>query len=554
MNIFLIFFLSFILVEISTPFVIDFLKRIGIIDKPSERKIHKVEIPRMGGIIIFSIVLIIILSFYGNINSIRLFLIGLLVIFLCGLLDDLFNLSWKAKLFIQVFAVILLTSRFIFYFDQIVFFGFILPFPISYLILYFFILGTINSINMLDGLDGLVSGYTILAIMFLGFLSFYKNDILLSILSISILGALLAFLKYNSFPAKIFLGDTGSLVIGYFLVFISIDSQRLYTGRSMDLTFPFFFFGLPIMDMLKVIVKRIRKKRLPFVADQEHIHHILISHKIRHKTAVFLIHLISILFMLNAVLNLKYKNYFYLFILVFLLLSLSIFFMNLILNIYRINYKKAKNIFSSFSDYPNYFKTFYKKVLLSFSLLAFLIILILSFNPFIKLPFNLMFILLISGILLTYISYSHQKKFLNSATIYVFFNLLFIFSIQQFIPKLIYQIPLLVFLNNLGKIMYYFIIIVDVIFVIGRYGLLKKTEIFFNGYDLSLFSFVLMFFIIQSFGEWDLNRFNFPIMSSVVIYIWYKIISEFKKEVSNYLFFGLFVFNIVLLTTSLILN
>jgi len=201
----IVFFTSLVLTLFFTPALIDFITRIKVVDLPGERRVNKSAIPRMGGLIIYVVVLILVISFYGNLNSVRFFILASGLIALLGIVDDMVGVKWNHKFIIQF-----LMSFFLIYFlagnfDVVNFFGIELVFPLNYLLMILLIVGVINSINMLDGLDGLVSGFSLL-VLFVTFLVGYNTgNSLLLILSASLMGALIGFLKFNAFPAKIFL-------------------------------------------------------------------------------------------------------------------------------------------------------------------------------------------------------------------------------------------------------------------------------------------------------------------------------------------------------------
>ena len=292
----IVFFTSLVLTLFFTPALIDFITRIKVVDLPGERRVNKSAIPRMGGLIIYVVVLILVISFYGNLNSVRFFILASGLIALLGIVDDMVGVKWNHKFIIQF-----LMSFFLIYFlagnfDVVNFFGIELVFPLNYLLMILLIVGVINSINMLDGLDGLVSGFSLL-VLFVTFLVGYNTgNSLLLILSASLMGALIGFLKFNAFPAKIFLGDTGSYTLGFFLITASLLAGISSKTRTLDLTFAVILLSVPILDTVKVMLMRLLNKRNPFLPDRSHIHHILLEKIPSHKITVFIIESIALLF------------------------------------------------------------------------------------------------------------------------------------------------------------------------------------------------------------------------------------------------------------------
>lgn len=552
MNYVLIFFLSFIITEISTPYIITLFKKVGIVDKPSARKIHSDQTPRMGGIIIYSVVIIIFQAFYKDISVVKLFFLGSIIIFICGIIDDLLDLDWKVKLSLQSISAILLMMSFIPRFNRIVLFGLDIPYPLNYIILFLFIVGTINSINLMDGLDGLTSGFATLAVLFIGFLAYYKDYALLIIITTSMLGVLLAFLKYNSFPAKIFLGDTGSLILGYFLVFMSIEIMEPFKTPELDLTFPVLLFGVPILDTIKVMFLRMKAGEIPFTADKKHLHHVIFGSKIRHKTTVFIIHFISILFMINALLFLRYHSAFsflFFFLMGSLLLSAKHF-----ISMTNRRMENFKRIFGHIFKLPLITIKIYNNVIIRISIIVFIILIMVQYRAITFASEKILLGLLLGETLLFILAIYQYKKNMNLTMTYVFFNLFFFFAVNNMIGDKSGS-PIVEGYGLYIQYIYlpFFILAVVVfIFLFGRYSLLSKEYTFLNGMDLTLLSMAIMFFILQPFSQWSVTGLNYSLIASLVINIWFKILQCYYKRTATFLFFGLFLVNFSILLTSLL--
>src|SRR3972149_5029866 len=305
----IIFFATMVGTIFITPPFIDLFDKIKIVDIPDgKRKLHSTPVPRMGGLLIFLIFLTSIFVFYGDINSIKYYLFGAIVIFTLGAYDDLLGSGWLVKFVYQTVVASLLLLFLLPKFSSLTLFTIEFSIVPGIFILVLFIVGTINAFNLLDGLDGLVSGISLLVFTLLFFISLNLLDTFSLVVLSSITGCVIGFLKYNAYPARIFLGDSGSFFLGYLIVsavlIVSIDK----TNEVLDLTFPVILLAVPIADTLKVLFERILSGKHPFAADRTHIHHIVHSKNITHQTTVFIITIYSLLFAANAIIYLFYSK------------------------------------------------------------------------------------------------------------------------------------------------------------------------------------------------------------------------------------------------------
>jgi len=209
----LVFFLGLVLTSFVTPYVVSFLTKNQIVDNPGERRINKKVTPRMGGLVIFSISMLLIFIFYTDLNSIRLVIFALLLITVSGTIDDVMGLRWKSKIIFQIVSALLILPYLLTFLDSVRIFGLLLPAPVGFIILVIFMVGVVNSINLLDGLDGLASGFSLLTSLLFFSISLFTDNILVTTFSAALAGSLIGFLVYNAHPAKIFMGDTGSLFL-----------------------------------------------------------------------------------------------------------------------------------------------------------------------------------------------------------------------------------------------------------------------------------------------------------------------------------------------------
>ncbi len=323
------FILPVILSLLFTPVVMWIAKIVGAIDKPDERKIHKVPMPRLGGLSIFSSFIItftlinILLPEYKfsdflTSHNWSIIALSLLLILLLGAADDIWNLKPGQKFLIQFFAGALAYLAG-FRFSSITF-----PFSTSTLNLEFlsfpitvlWVVGITNAFNLIDGLDGLASGIALIASLTISAIAAIHNDIDTSIIGIVLAGSLLGFLKYNFNPAKIFLGDSGSLFLGFILSILSIQGSTK-GSTTFSIIIPLLALGLPIMDTTMAMMRRVLRWFLPeqslavsfaekihsmFLPDKSHIHHRLLSFGYSQRKSVSILYIISCAFGLSAVL------------------------------------------------------------------------------------------------------------------------------------------------------------------------------------------------------------------------------------------------------------
>jgi UDP-GlcNAc:undecaprenyl-phosphate/decaprenyl-phosphate GlcNAc-1-phosphate transferase len=312
------FLISFFFVATITPVLIKTGIKYGFVDKVNRRKIHRGVIPRIGGIGIATGTLlpILLLFFYDNDVSQLLYspptnayviVFGGLMISLLGFIDDTKGVSAKHKLFFQI-----VLSVFVWYngFDisavstpfgviQLGIFGL----PITVL----WIVGIINAFNLIDGMDGLSSGVSFFACITIMTLSIFNGYIFVAAVSASLAGAVVGFLIYNFNPAKIFMGDTGSMFIGYILAVISLKNQS--KGHTVvSLLVPVIAMGLPILDTTLAFLRRYLRKQSVFAADSQHIHHMLLSKGWNQRKVVLVLYSISILFTALAMLLIFQKD------------------------------------------------------------------------------------------------------------------------------------------------------------------------------------------------------------------------------------------------------
>ncbi len=297
---------------LATPVARKLAYRIGAVDVPKDnRRVHKEPIPRMGGLAIYVAAISTFLFFCDfSFQKTAGILIGSAMIVVMGVFDDVKALPAKLKLLIQIAAAfVLIFSGFQINFftnwlqpDQLVYLSW-LSIPVTLV----WIVGITNTVNLIDGLDGLATGVSITAALALAYVAHANGFQQAATLTMIIAGACLGFLPHNFNPAKIFMGDTGSLFLGYMLAVISILGSL---KSATALLVPIIALGLPIFDTTFAIVRRYLSGQPIMEADKGHLHHRLLHIGLSQKRAVLLLYLKSGLFGLGAVLlaNQKYLN------------------------------------------------------------------------------------------------------------------------------------------------------------------------------------------------------------------------------------------------------
>lgn len=270
-------------------------------DIPNERKIHKVPMPRLGGLAIYiSFLLGYIL--YGDINvQMTSILIGSFLLIIVGIFDDVKSVPAKYKFLVQIAAaaaaaVVVLYGKLSF--TELTVFGLSFHFPmiVNNILAMFFIVAITNTINLIDGLDGLSSGISAIYFLTIAIIAIITNKIggIDIVLSLIMLGSTLGFLFHNFPPAKIFMGDTGSLFLGFMISVIALLGYKVTTFTS--LVVPVVVLAIPIFDTLFAILRRLLKGHSIAEADKDHFHHQLLKMKYSPVANILIIYAIDIIF------------------------------------------------------------------------------------------------------------------------------------------------------------------------------------------------------------------------------------------------------------------
>ncbi len=300
MNLLLAFILAMAITIGLIPVLMRFAGSLKVLDQPNLRKVHTAAMPRVGGIAMFIGAYVPLCIGIQVDRQALAYLFGAGVIFLFGFWDDRRQLSPVAKLLGQLVAVFIviyagdiriasITST-----ERIA-----LPDFVSIPLTVFFLLGTTNAINLADGLDGLAGGTTMLVCAAIFLLAWSLGLTEVATIAAVVSGSILGFLRFNTHPAQVFMGDSGSQFLGFTIAVLSLMLIQS-PGVVVSTALPVLLLGLPIVDTLTVMLQRLREGRSPFIADQKHLHHKLLGLGFDHHEAVVVIYLVQALFFLAA--------------------------------------------------------------------------------------------------------------------------------------------------------------------------------------------------------------------------------------------------------------
>lgn len=294
-----------------TPSVKKLAIKIGAVDRPNARKVHTHVIPRLGGLAIYIGFMAAVLFCVPLRHELVGMLLGCTAIVAVGIWDDICNISAKVKLVGQILAACIpiafgiqiewLTNPF----GDII----VLPELIAIPVTIFWIIGFTNTVNLIDGLDGLAAGVAFIASISMFLLAYNLNQFLPALVIVSMAGAALGFLQYNFNPAKIFMGDTGSMLLGYTLSVAAVLGL-VKTAATVALVVPIIALGLPILDTTFAIIRRKMSGVPIFQPDKGHLHHRLLALGMTQKQAVLIMYFVSMILGIVAlfVANVSYKT------------------------------------------------------------------------------------------------------------------------------------------------------------------------------------------------------------------------------------------------------
>ena len=285
---------------IFVALIIPIIKRIAFhvnaLDIPDKRKVHKKPMPRMGGLGIFSGFLLGYMLFGEHTPLMNSILIGSFVIIITGIIDDIKPLKASYKLVGQFIASLIVVLYGGLLLKDVSFFGLYIDFKwFAYPITILFILGCINCMNLIDGLDGLAGGISAIFFLTIGIIAICKGQFMLAtVLTLIMFGSTLGFLFHNFYPAKIFMGDTGSMFLGFMISVITLLGFKSVMMSAIII--PLFILVVPILDTLFAIIRRKLKGESISTPDKCHIHHQLLRRNFSQRTTVLIIYLITAIF------------------------------------------------------------------------------------------------------------------------------------------------------------------------------------------------------------------------------------------------------------------
>ena len=290
----------------TTPIVKAFAQKVGAIDNPGEaRRIHNHPIPRMGGLAIFLGFLVSVILFAEITVPVRGILIGAVIIVATGAVDDIVSLKYWIKLIAQIVAAVIAVAHGVtiegvmnpnvFAANETLVIG-ILSIPVTII----WIVGVTNAVNLIDGLDGLACGVSTISCVTMLVTALLVAEGNVAVILACLMGGCIGFLPYNFNPAKIFMGDTGALLLGYVLSTVSILGLFKFYA-VMTFIVPILALALPLFDTLFAIIRRLLKGQNPMTPDRGHLHHRLIDHGLSQKQAVAVLYSLSAMLGLTAV-------------------------------------------------------------------------------------------------------------------------------------------------------------------------------------------------------------------------------------------------------------
>lgn len=298
--------LAFALAFATTPPVKAFAVKVGAIDVPKDaRRVHKHPIPRMGGLAIFIGFILAVLLFAEIDVKLRGILIGCVIIVATGAIDDVIAMKWWVKLLAQVVAAVVavahgvvievLFNPNIFSDNASLLLGY-LSIPVTII----WIIGITNAVNLIDGLDGLACGVSTISSLTMLVVALILSEGNVAVVLAALAGACLGFIPYNANPAKIFMGDTGALLLGFALATVSVTAMFKFYA-IITFVVPLLALALPLFDTLFAIVRRLLKGQNPMKPDRGHLHHRLIDMGLSQKQAVAILYCLSAVLGLTAV-------------------------------------------------------------------------------------------------------------------------------------------------------------------------------------------------------------------------------------------------------------
>ena len=311
LNIFYSFISALLICYIAIPKLIYFAQKLKLLDTAGDRSSHKVSTPFFGGIAIFTGVICSLLLWSDNVENIQFILLSILIVFIVGLIDDLRAISALKKLIGQILATLVLIFLGDLQIDSM--HGVLgvhdLPIWASVSFTIFVVIVIINGFNLIDGIDGLAGGLGLISSLSFGVIALIIGQVDIALIAFSLSGALVGFLRFNIFPARIFMGDTGSLVVGMILSVLAINCIKYglvnenYSLPQIGPLLAISFLAVPLFDSLRVFIVRAINGNGTLTAARDHVHHAFIDLGVGHKyTSLILFSVSAIIIVLTFLL------------------------------------------------------------------------------------------------------------------------------------------------------------------------------------------------------------------------------------------------------------
>jgi UDP-GlcNAc:undecaprenyl-phosphate/decaprenyl-phosphate GlcNAc-1-phosphate transferase len=307
MDLLLAFVIAMVVTMALIPPLVRVAARLQVLDDPASRKVHSQPMPRVGGIAMAAGSLLPLCLWLPMDRTLGAYLLAVIVLLIFGAWDDRVTLGPRTKFAGQLIAVLIVMLAGHVSIDTLMLGERVaLPDGLGFGLTLLFLLGTTNAINLSDGLDGLAGGTTLLCCAALALLGERWDVRFVETVGVVLMGAILGFLRFNTYPARIFMGDAGSQFLGFSVGVLSILLTK-QTATPLSTALPLLLIGLPVLDTLIVIVLRLYAGRSPFAADRKHFHHRLLALGLDHHEAVVVIYAVQCLLLLLAW-QLRFEN------------------------------------------------------------------------------------------------------------------------------------------------------------------------------------------------------------------------------------------------------
>lgn len=296
-------FVTMLFVMLFMPIIKRIAVYVGALDIPDKRKVHSTPIPRLGGLGIYAGFVLGYMLFGHQSVQMNSILIGSFIIILTGMIDDMKPIPAKYKFLGQLAAALIIPFYGGIVLRDVSAFGIYINFGIlSYPLTAFFIVAAINCVNLIDGLDGLAGGISAIYFLTIGIISLVQKNTngLDTILTFIMLGSTLGFLKHNFNPASIFMGDSGSMFLGYMIAVIALLGYKNVTFTSFIV--PIFLLAIPILDTAFAILRRFINHKPISMPDKNHLHHQFLKKNFSQRRTVLTIYFIDLLFAAASIL------------------------------------------------------------------------------------------------------------------------------------------------------------------------------------------------------------------------------------------------------------